>query len=189
MSSTGSAGVGVDRELLALAGSILGEEGYVVEEIEADIALVLAENPYFLVGVAATPTIAQLLVAEGLAEAVIAEKLASADPGPKRWDAYLILLTQERSPENSTTTRELFNINYDTTNLRRIAHSGVDATLTAVRGALTPFVAPIELDDPSLAQDAFAFFTEALAARGVDRGLADRATSAFRQGVPLGDVL
>jgi hypothetical protein len=120
---------------------------------------------------------------------MIAERLAAADPGPKRWDAYLILLTQERSPESSTTTRELFSINYDTTNLRRIAHSGVDATLTAVRDALSPFVAPIELDDPSLAKGAFTYFVEALASRGVERDLADRAITAFRQGVPLGDVL
>lgn len=181
--------VSADRELLALARSILADEGYVVEEIEATTALVLAENPYFLVGVAATPTIAQLLVAEGIAEAMIAERLAAADPGPKRWDAYLILLTQERSPENSETTRELFNINYDTTNLRRIAHSGVDATLAAVRDAMTPFVAPIELDDPTLAQDAFSFFAEALAGRGIERDLVNRAIGGFRQGVPLGDVL
>lgn len=189
MSDAAPAAVSSDRELLALSRSILSDEGYVVEEIEAGTTLILAENPYFLVGVAATPTIAQLLVAEGIAEAMITDKLAAADPGPKRWDAYLILLTQERSPENSDTTRELFNINYDTTNLRRLAHSGVDATLTAVRNALTPFVAPIELNDPSLAKDAFSFFTEALAARGVERDLADRAISAFRQGVPLGDVL
>ena len=80
------------------------------------------------------------------------QRLTASDAGPKRWDAYLILLTQERSPETSDTTRELFNINYDTTGLRRLAHTGVDATLTAVRQALIPFVAPIELDDPSVAR-------------------------------------
>ena len=141
-----------DPELLALARSILNEEEYVVEEVHEPISLVLAENRYFLIGVAATSTIAQLLVAESVAEGMIMQRLTASDAGPKRWDAYLILLTQERSPETSDTTRELFNINYDTTGLRRLAHTGVDATLTAVRQALIPFVAPIELDDPSVAR-------------------------------------
>ena len=181
--------VSSDRELLALSRSILHGENYTVEEVEDDVSLLLAENPYFVVGVAATSTIAQLLLAESVAAGMITNRLAVSDAGPKRWDAYLILLTQERSPETSETTRELFNINYDTTGLRRIAHTGVDATLAAVRNALTPFVAPIELDDPSIAADPFTSFIEALGSRGVERDLAIRAVSAFRQGVNLGDVL
>jgi hypothetical protein len=181
--------VSSDRELLALARSVFVDEGYAVEDVTGDISLLLAENPYFLVAVSATSTIAQLLLAEPLAEAAVSHRLAASDPGPKRWDAYLILLTQERSPENRQTTRDLFEINYDTSNLRRIAHAGVQATLAAVRDALTPFVAPIELDDPSIARDPFDAMVAALAARGVDRDLASRAAAAFKQGVPLGDVL
>jgi hypothetical protein len=181
--------LGSDRELLSLATSILLEQGYEVEPIDLDATLVLAENPYFLVGVSAAPTIAQLLEAEGVAEATLARRLADADAGPKRWDAYLVLLTQERSPDNIEVTRELFDINYDTKRVRRIAHSGVDTTLASVRTALAPFVSPIQLDDPSLTADAFIFFLDALAARGVERDLAIRAIAAFQQGVPLGDVL
>jgi hypothetical protein len=181
--------VNSDRELLALARAIVSEANYAVEEVEGEITLLLAENPYFLVGVAATPTIAQLLAAESVAENILAQRIEAADPGPKRWDAYLILLTQERSPENSATTRELFEINYDTTSLRRIAHAGVQPTLRAVRDALTPFVAPIQLDDPSLTRDAFEYFLDALIARGVTPDLAGRAIAAFQQGVPLSDVL
>lgn len=178
-----------DRDLLALGRSVLLDEGYAVEDVTGDISLLLAENPYFLIAVTATSTIAQLLTAQSLAEARMAERLAASDPGPKRWDAYLILLTQERSPENKQTTRDLFGINYDTSSLRRIAHAGVQATLVGVREALTPFVAPIELDDPSIVQDPFDAMLLALAARGVDRDLAGRAIAGFKQGVPLGDVL
>ncbi len=96
-----------DRELLALARSVLADEGYVVEQVDGDVALLLAENRYFLVGVSATPTIAQLLLAEPLVQKSISDRLASSDPGPKRWDAYMILMTQERSPENPKTTRDL----------------------------------------------------------------------------------
>lgn len=183
------AAVNSDRELLAVARAVLVGEGYAVEQIAGDVALLLAENPYFLVGVSATPTIAQLLMAEPLAQRMISDRLATSDPGPKRWDAYLILITQERSPENPKTTRDLFEINYDTSNLRRIVHAGVEATLAAVRNALTPFVAPIELDEPSLGRDPFDAMVEALTARGVERDLASRAGTAFKQGVPLGDVL
>jgi hypothetical protein len=178
-----------DRELLALARSVLADEGYVIEQVDGEVALLLGENAYFLVGVSATPTIAQLLLAEPLAQSAISHRLVSSDPGPKRWDAYMILMTQERSPENPKTTRDLFDINYDTSGLRRIAHTGVQATLAGVRNALTPFVAPIELDDPSIGRDPFDAMVEALAARGVERDLGSRATTAFKQGVPLGDVL
>ena len=178
-----------DRELLALARSILSQENFVVEDVTDDLSLLLAENAYFLVGVAATPTIAQLLMVESAAVETILARLNASDPGPKRWDAYLILLTQERSPESRSTTRDLFEINYDTANLRRISHAGVRPTLSDVRDALTPFVAPIKLDDPTIARDAFDGFIEGLTARGVDRDLARRAVSAFQQGVPLGDIL
>jgi hypothetical protein len=187
--STPAPSANSDRELLALARSVLADEGYAIEEVAGDIWLLLAENPYFLVAVTATPTIAQLLAAEPLAEAAILDRLATTDAGPKRWDAYLILLTQERSPETRQTTRDLFEINYDTSNLRRIAHAGVDPTLVAVRDALTPFVAPIELDDPSIVRDPFDAIVAALAAHGVDRDVANRAVAGFKQGVPLGDVL
>lgn len=184
-----SSSLPADRELLALARSVLSDEEYAVEEITAPLGLLLAENRYFVVGVIATPTIAQLLAAQPLAEAAMSERLAESDAGPKRWDGYLILLTQERSPENRQTTRELFGINYDTRSLRRIAHAGVEPTLAAVREALTPFVAPIELDDPSIAGDPFDALEESLAVRGVERDLAHRAIAAYKQGVPLADVL
>ena len=65
----------------------------------------------------------------------------------------------------------------------------MEPTLAAVREALTPFVAPIELDDPSIAGDPFNALEVSLAARGVERDLARRAIAAFKQGVPLADVL
>lgn len=181
--------VGSDDELRAVARSVLLQADYVVEDLRGDPSLLLAENPYFLVAVCTTSTISQLLHVEPLAEEAILRRLEGANPGPKRWDAYLILLTQERLPENRQTTRGLFEINYDTSNLRRIAHTGVEATLAAVRQALIPFVAPIELDDPSLQLDPFGAMESALTAQGVERDTARRAVAAFTQGVPLGDVL
>lgn len=178
-----------DRELLSLARAVLEGASYSVEHIESPISILLAENRYFFVGVVATSTIGQLLLAEDSAEAFLAERLSKSDPGPKLWDAYLILLTQERSPEDDVVTRQLFSINYDTVGMRRIAHSGVEPTLASVRNALTPFVPPIQLDDPTVTANPFLALVESLAERGIEREVAIRAIEAFRQGVNLGDVL
>jgi hypothetical protein len=180
----------VDDELLALARTVLIDEDYVVEDVTADgLHLLLAENRYFVLGVVTTATIDQIVVAEGWAEEFLVERLRSADMGPKLWDAYLILLTQERLPESGNATRDLFQINYDTRGVRRIAHSGVFPRLVDVRNALTPFVAPIELDDPTIATSAFESFIESLVARGIDREMAVRAVTASRQGADIADAL
>jgi hypothetical protein len=168
---------------------VLADEGYSVEDIEAGLSVLLAENRYFVIAVVAVPTISQVLVAEGMAEAILLDRVASSDAGPKRWDAYLILLTQEQSPESGAAARELFTINYDTAGLRRIVHTDVAPRLSSVRRALAPFVRPITLDDPSIATDPFESLLEALAERGVERDLATRAVTAFRQGVRLVDAL
>jgi hypothetical protein len=149
----------------------------------------LAENAYFLVGVVATSTISQLLAAEGLAEAAISDRLANENVGPKKWDAYLMLVTQELSPETSSVTKGLFEINYDTSRLRRIAHAGVAPSNAAMRSVLAPFIAPMELTDPTITENPFQSMIRALASNGVERQFAQRAIDAFEQGVPLGNVL
>jgi hypothetical protein len=179
-----------DAELLALARTVLVDEGYAIEDIEVGgVHLLLAENRYFVLGVVTAATIDQIVIAEGWAEELLADRLRAADIGPKIWDAYLILLTQERLPEGGHATRELFEINYDTRGIRRIAHSGVLPSLADVRNGLTPFVAPIELDDPTIVTSPFEPFVESLVARGVDREVAVRAVTAWRQGSNIADAL
>lgn len=180
----------VDDELLALARAVLVEEGYAVDDATtAEVHLLLAESRYFVLGVVTAATIEQIVVAEGLAEEFLVGRLRNADVGPKLWDAYLILLTQERLPEGSGATRDLFQINYDTRGVRRLAHSGVFPRIADVRIALTPFVAPIELDDPAIAGSPFDSFIQSLIARGIDRDVAVRAVTASRQGADIADAL
>lgn len=178
-----------DSELLHIAKGVLEGQGYRVESSTAGVDLVLAENPYFVVAVAAMNTIQDLLLGEGLAETSLANRINDSSIGPKKWDAYLVLLTQERSPEDDATTRDLYAINYDTARLRRIAHTGVDATPEAVAHALAPFIAPSEATSPEIQHDPFVALVDALASRGVSRELADRAVTAFEQGASLDDVL
>jgi len=178
-----------DRELLSLATSVLEGELFRVESLDSNPTVLLAENQYFFVAVVATSTIEQLLIAESLVEAIVGEYLEAADPGPKRWDAYLVLLTQERAPEDDATTRQLFSINYDTSRMRRLARSGVELTLRAVRDSLNPFVSPILLENLAVSMDPLDAMVDELTNRGIDRDVAEKSVVAFRSGVRMGDVL
>ena len=177
-----------DDELLQVTRTVLADQGFHVETMSGSIDLVLAENSYFVIAVAAMNTIGELIQAEPVAFEALAQLIESAALGPKKWDTYLVLLTQEKSAEDDDVTRDLYAINYDTSRLRRIAHTGVDPTPDAVSHALAPFVEPSS--DASAAQaDAFDSLLRALISRGVDGELAQRAITAFEQGATLDDVL
>lgn len=177
-----------DAELLRVTGTVLADQGFHVQNVSGSIDLVLAENNYFVVAVAAMNTIGDLIQAEPIAFEALAQLIESAALGPKKWDTYLVLLTQEKSAEDDNVTRDLYAINYDTSRLRRIAHTGVDPTPDAVRHALAPFVEPSS--NTSAAQaDAFDSLLRALISRGIDGELAQRAIAAFEQGAMLDDVL
>lgn len=177
-----------DDELLRVTRTVLADQGFHVEAVSWSIDLVLAENSYFVIAVAAMNTIGELIQAEPVAFEALAQRLESAALGPKKWDTYLVLLTQEKSAEDDNITRDLYAINYDTSRLRRIAHTGVDPTPDAVSHALAPFVEPSS--NTSAAQaDAFDALLQALISRGVDGELAQRAIAAFEQGATLDEVL
>lgn len=179
-----------DPELLALAGEVLSEQGYAIQQVSKNgLDLLFAENPYFIVAVVTAPTISELILVEGQAEEILQTQLRGADIGAKVWDAYLVLLTQATLIDGGEETRQLFGINYDTHGVRRIAQSDVSPTSRGVRLALTPFVAPIELGDPSITMDAFAAFVDAVVERGVDPEIAARAVNAFRQGGRVADAI
>lgn len=178
-----------DDELLRLAGSILGEQGFHVEVVGDGIDLVLAENKYFVVAVVATNTVRDLIMVEPMAFDALAQRTASATLGPKKWDTYLVLLTQERPLGDEDVTRELYAINYDTSRSRRIAHTGVDPTPDDISRALAPFLEPATPATSAVHSDPLASLLEALVSRGVDADLAQRAVTAFNQGASLDDIL
>jgi hypothetical protein len=178
-----------DQELVALARSVLEREGFVVEQSGDANGLLLSENPYFIVAIVAASTVDQLLEAESLGEITLVERLNAHDLGPKVWDAYLVLLTQQAAPEDAETTRNLFEINYDTANLRRIVVTDVRPTTSAVEVALAPFIAPPSKADQTVVESPFIQLTRSLAGLGVDPKLAERAVAAFEQGANLVDAL
>jgi hypothetical protein len=188
MTDTNAPDLVPDDELLSLAASVLHSEGFAVELYAGHpLPVLFAENSFFLLALTSLATISELLVAEPVASSVLADRLSQVDVGPKRWDVYLVLLTQEPLTEGGESTRALFEINHDTNRVRRIAHTGVSPTIAGVRLALNPFLAPIELDDPAVSDEPLQMFTEALIEHGVDRDIASRVVSAFRHGVPISD--
>lgn len=178
----------VDEDLLALARTVLAESGFVAELVHSETVL-LAENQFAIVALAATPTLADLLAAEATVESFLRARIAEANVGPKVWDAYLVLLTQDSSQSPGRNYQRLFEINYDTHEFRRIARVGVGPTFREVRSALTPFVEPLRLDEAGLSVDPLDSLPAALNRHGIDMDIAERAVDIFRQGGRLDDAL
>ncbi|MDQ0822355.1 hypothetical protein QFZ79_000091 [Arthrobacter sp. V4I6] len=178
-----------DDELLSLTKTVLSEQGFQVETMAENIEFILAENRYSIVAVVAMNTISNLVLAEPVVLEALSQRIESVSLGAKKWDTYLVLLTQEKSAEDDAVTRDLYAINHDTSRVRRIAHTGVDPTPQAVRHALAPFIVPMTPTTPVAHVDALDLLLHALIANGVAEELAGRAVTAFRQGAPLDDVL
>lgn len=178
-----------DTELLDLSRTALLEQGFQVEILSDGIDLVLAEDTHFIVAVAAMSTVRDLILAEPFAYAALAKRIEAVALGPKTWDTYLVLLTQELAAESDSITRDLYSINYDTSRLRRIAHIGVAPTPSAVISALASFAPPSASYTTAAQTDAMRLLLQALIARGVSDDLAQRAVAAFAQGASLDDVL
>ena len=179
-----------DADVFAIAQRILPEAGYVTEVVtRRSESILLAENAYGILGLAATATIDDLYTAEPLVETLLQTRIDGVEIGPKLWDAYVVLLTREIAGPEGSGLGPIFSINYDTRGFRRLARIGVEPTLRGVRYALTPFVAPIELEDVSLLDDPLAAMCTALISHGVEESLATRSIEIFQQGGDLDDVI
>lgn len=190
MPSEVAGGIHVDDELLALAAETLRSEDFQVAQTEQDgLMSVIAENHYFIVSVLAASTVDQLLQSEEAVVTSLIRRMKEAELGPKIWDAYVILLTQELMVDSGEHTEEIFALNYDTMSVRRIAHAGVSPTMADVRRALAPFVRPVELDDESVSEDPAGEFIAALIDRGVSSDLANQAVSVHMRGGKIDDVI
>ena len=187
---TDSGGFRTDTELFGLATSLFDEAGFAQEEIALpEGRVLLSENPYSIVALAATQTLRDLVAAEPHVAALLRERLRGVDVGPRLWDTYLVLLTQERPSDEGAGLEPLFGFAYDTRGSRRIARVDVEPTMHGVRRALTAFVAPPRLTSAGLETAPFEALARALVSRGVDSATASRAVAAYRQGGRLEDVL
>lgn len=179
----------VDEDLQAIAESVLAEAGFATAVLFTEGGCLLAESEYSILVVVAVPTLGDLFKAEPLVEGALQHRIDESEVGPKVWDAYVVLLTQERLADEGEGLRPLFGINYDTRGFRRIARTGVQPTVRSVRSALSPFVEPVRLEDAGIAADPLASLSEALVSNGVQEDIAVRAIQVYRDGGRLDDVL
>ena len=179
-----------DEDLFALARSVLAEAGFAQEEVKLqDTSVLLAENAYCIVALVATPTMDDLVAAEPHVEAFLHKAVEGADIGPKLWDVYAVLLTQESPEGHGDGLRPLYKINYDTHDFRRMARVGIEATIQGVRNALTAFVDPVKLEDRELATAPLEALSAELISFGVDESVAIRAVEIYQRGGQLDDVI
>lgn len=130
------------EEHLRLAEEILRRASFATSwiELSGKWRILVAENDYFVLGVAAAPTLRDLLSAEEALSVTFVNQLADRAAGPKQWDAYLVLMTPELLSGSKEATSELVALNYDTRYLRRLAHVGVQAAANSIESALRPFL-------------------------------------------------
>ena len=180
-----------DTDLLHLSRRLLKEADFVVKDFDGQPPILLAENPHFLLAVVATTSVSGFPDAEDAAMKALAERIPRDNPGPKKWDGYVVILTRDTASaetDGSEFTQSLYDLVYDRYGMRRIAHVGVEPTPAGVRGALANFFAlPADssISGTSLSLDPLSDLSDALTKHRVDVEIANRAIAMFQSGVRL----
>ena len=184
-----------DTDLLHLSRRLLKEEGFVVKDSDSQPPILLAESPHFLLAVVATTSVSEFPDAEDAAMNALADHIPRDNPGPKKWDAYIVILTRDAASADTggaALTHSLFDLAYDRYGMRRIAHVGVEATPAGVRDALANFFAlPAvpPMTGTSLSVDPLSELGDALTKHRVDVEVANRAIAMFQSGLRLSHEL
>jgi hypothetical protein len=169
----------VDLALLNAASRQLEDAGFTVigsRLPELGARWLLAENSLFVMGIAATRTLRDLVLIEGFAADALSELTRSA--GPKRWDSYLVLLARE--DKDARGTRAVRDLQYDTQQFRRIVNLGVQPDAESVQRALRPFL-PLPVISQAILQPPLQDLISELELQGIDRGLLMETFQAYDQ--------
>ncbi len=152
---------------------------------EAEAPWLLAEDQFFMIAIVASRTLAEVKRLEAFAAAELLRRVTTPAVGAKRWDAYLVMLTEE-IVDDPVETRQLVELQYDTRGVRRLVATGVtDRTLLA--DALRPFL-PLPRPVAGGLSDGLTDMREQLAVNGIERDKADRYVATFAETGTLDDV-
>lgn len=176
-------------DLLGVARDVLASNGFNVksEPLEGTTSdWVLAESDLFIVAVAAAGDLQGLREVESFAAPELIERISTQGSGGKRWDAYLVLVTN-RAATQPDDARALVDMEYDTRGVRRLVEVAVEPTMDDLRRVLRPFM-PLPPAAEEGATDAFADLTEQLVLNGVVEGDASRIVAAWQTKGNLDDV-
>jgi len=175
-----------DPQLLGVARRLLSARGFRVRESQlgglADASWLLAENEYFLLGLAAGATLDDLRALEGYVAAEMGELFEAETLGAKRWDSYVVLLASSDGDQKGRP--ELLRLKYNTRSLRRLISLGVQASDEAVGSALATFLPLPDPPEGGLASP-FDELVEQLVINGVAADTAAQAVSSYRSRVPV----
>ena len=173
----------IRHPLLSLAALILKENKFVlqgIEELPSGDQILVAENPYFILCLAAADDASTIVPLESLVATHLARLLVRTALGAKKWDAYIVVLTTQKLSGDPEETARLYNLNHNTSSFRRILRTGVRAELADVESALRPFLPLPKLDEPLLSRDALDELKEELPKHGVDATEASKMIDDFR---------
>lgn len=171
------ANVEADLAILSEASRILEASGFTVRFsnlTDARLPWLLAENDLFAVAIVATRVLDDLVKLEPHAVHVLANRIRHG--GPKRWDAYLLLMA--RHDKESRGTSVVREMQYDTSSLRRMVSLGVEGDEDSIRRALRPFL-PLPRPADAVFRSSVDSLLDELVLQGIDRNHALQAMQAF----------
>ena len=177
-----------DEVLLQDADVLLKDAGFSTRRgvlAAGDVPYLLAEDRFFILVVIASRTLQDAQRAEPVATHELLDRLASSDVGAKRWDAYVVLLAED-TIETPEQTREVVDLQYNTSGVRRLVALGV-VDAESLRAALRPFL-PLPPTSPGGLGDALEELVDQLILNGVPAEEAPRYVAAFAQAGNLDDL-
>jgi hypothetical protein len=167
------------QKLLGPASVLLQSHHYVTRSlsVEADVTILLAEDPYFALAIAEFSTSQDLPTAEEAGAAALVEQI-SPDAGVKRWDAYLVLLSSASADQHDM-PESVTNIVYNTSLFRRIVKWNVTPNAASLDRALRAFI-PLASPPNVALMNPVDRLAERLPSFGISRDDAEAAISRFR---------
>jgi hypothetical protein len=178
-----------ESHLLGSADAILRDAGFITRRTilaGSSAPCLFAEDAFFVIAVVAARRLSDATRLESFAAADLLERLAASPFGGKRWDAYVVVLSEETLPADSEHARNLVDLQYNTRGVRRLIAMGV-SDVASLSSALRPFL-PLPDPAPGGLSDALEDLTEQLVVNGIDRDLAERYIAAFRDTGTLDDL-
>jgi hypothetical protein len=177
----------VENFLLDETNAILGEAGFATRRsvlASAGVPWLLAEDQFFVIAVVVTPSLVDAMRVESFAVPELLAQVAGGELGAKKWDTYLVMLTEELADEDAD-ARRVTDIQYNTRGVRRLLGVGA-SDRESLRAVLRPFLPLPHIRQGAMA-DALAGMADQLALNGVDRVEAERAIAQFIVRGDLGD--
>jgi hypothetical protein len=174
----------VDTELFELAEVVLRQYGFDVDRLTTDgIPYLLAEDQDSVLVLTSVVGINDVMAVEPELTRVLAARVATASIESKRWDCYVIVITNARPDERMGAA--ISSVAYNLSDVRRLIRVGVDTTRADVERSLRAIL-PLSgsVGEEEMLYDPLAALGERLIADGLSAPDVEEAIAAFRMTLP-----